>query len=270
MERVGAVGFGVSWIVMDFEKEAVDAGGDGGARKQGNEFGLAAADAASSGGLLNGVGGVKDDRGEVAHDGEGAEIDDQGVVAEAGAALGEEDALVAGGTDFFEGIVHVPGGDELAFFDVDGAAGLSRGEEQVGLPAKEGGDLQNVGGLGRDFAMGRFVDVSEDRQGAFPREAAEDAHALGEAGAAKAVHAGAVCLVVAGFEDEGNAEIGGDALDGIGHGAHMGFAFDDAWAGDEKKTAAADMDRPNFEGIAHYADCNHARNPGSRNRSPIY
>ena len=82
VEGVGAVGFGVGRIVVDFEEEAVDAGGDGGAREQRNELGLAAADAVGRRGLLHGVGGVKDDGREMAHDGERAEIDDQIVVAE--------------------------------------------------------------------------------------------------------------------------------------------------------------------------------------------
>ena len=34
------------------------------------------------------------------------------------------------------------GSDELAFLDVDGAAGLGGGDEEVGLAAEEGGDLQ--------------------------------------------------------------------------------------------------------------------------------
>ena len=54
--------------------------------------------------------------------------------------------------------------------------------------------------------------------------AAEDAGAFDEAGAAETFDAGAVGLVVAGFEDVGDAEVGGDALDGVGHGAGVGFA----------------------------------------------
>jgi hypothetical protein len=89
-------------------------------------------------------------------------IDDQGVVAEAGAAFGEEDAFVAGGARLFDGILHVPRGDELALLDVDGAAGLACGDEQVGLAAEEGRNLQHVDGFGGDFAVAGLVDVGED------------------------------------------------------------------------------------------------------------
>ena len=164
VEGVGAVGFGVGGVVVDFEEEAVDAGGHGGAGEQRNELRLAAADAVGRRGLLHGVGAVEDDGRKLAHDGERAEIDDQVVVAEAGAALGEEDALVAGGADFLDGVIHVPGGDELAFLDVDGAAGFAGGDEQVGLAAEEGGDLEDVDGFGGDLAVGGLVDVGEDGQ----------------------------------------------------------------------------------------------------------
>ena len=43
IERIGAVGLGLGWIVMDFEENSVYAGSHRRARQQGNEFGLAAA-----------------------------------------------------------------------------------------------------------------------------------------------------------------------------------------------------------------------------------
>ena len=46
--------------------------------------------------------------------------------------------------DLLDGVAHVPGGDELALLDVDGAAGFAGGDEQVGLAAEEGGDLEDV------------------------------------------------------------------------------------------------------------------------------
>ena len=98
------------------------------------------------------------------------------------------------------------------------------------------------------------MDVSEDGEASIFGDAAEDARALREAGAAKAFDAGAVGLVVAGFEDEGNGEIGGDALDGVGHGARMGFGLDDAGAGDEEKPTCAHLHGPDFERRTHEGD----------------
>src|ERR1700722_14747629 len=82
VEGVGAVGFGVVRIVVNFDEEAVDTSRDRGPREQRNVLGLAAADAVGCRGLLDRVGGIKDDRREPAHDGEGAEVDDQVDIAE--------------------------------------------------------------------------------------------------------------------------------------------------------------------------------------------
>ena len=74
--------------------------------------------------------------------------------------------------------------------------------------------------------------VREDGQAGVFGDAAEDARAFNEAGAAEALDAGAVGLVVAGFEDVGDAEVGGDALDSFGDGARVGFGLNDAGTGD--------------------------------------
>jgi len=212
IKGVGAVGFGAGGIIVDFEEEAIDAGGDGGASEERNEFRLATADAVGSRGLLDGMGGVEDDWRKAVHDSEGAEIDDEIVVAEAGTAFGEEDARIACGADLVDAVAHVPGRDELAFFDVDGAAGAAGGDEEVGLAAEKCGNLENVDGFGGNFAVGGLVNIREYGKTGVAGDAAEDLDTCFEAGAAKTFDAGAVCLVVAGFEDAGDGEIGGDAL----------------------------------------------------------
>ena len=124
---------------------------------------------------------------------------------------------------------------------------LAGGDEQVGLAAEEGGNLEDIDGFGGDFAMGGLVHVGEDGQAGVFGDAAEDARALFEAGAAKALDAGAVGLVVAGFEDVGNAEIGGDALDGFGDGARMGLGLDDAGTGDRGRAGPRPLARARFQ-----------------------
>lgn len=200
------------------------------------------------------MGAVEDDWGHFSHDGQRAEIDDEIVVAEAGAALSQGDALVAGGADFFDGVRHVRGRDELAFLDVDGSAGFSGGDEQVGLAAEKGRDLKDVYGFGGDFALGGLVHIGQHGEAGFAGEAGKNACALKEAGAAKAFDAGAVGFVVACFEDVRDAEVGGDALDGVGHGAHVRLALDDAGAGDQEEATRSNLDRADFERIAHEGD----------------
>ena len=88
-----------------------------------------------------------------------AHVRDQRVVAEAHAALGLEDVAVAGAGDLGEDIRHVPRRQELAFLDVDRPAGPPGGEQQIGLAAQEGRDLQHVHGLGGSGALFPGMDV---------------------------------------------------------------------------------------------------------------
>ena len=254
-EGIGSVGFGVGWVVVDFKKEAVNSGGDGRAREERNKLGLAAADAVGGGGLLHGVGGVEDDGGERAHDGQRAEIDDEVVVAKGCAALGEEDALVTCRADLLEPVAHVPGRDELALLDVNGAPSAASGDQQIGLTAEESGNLQDVDGFGGDFAVGRLMNVGEDRQTGVFGEAAKDASSFHEAGTTETLYAGAIGLVVAGLEDVGNAEIGRDALDGFGHFACVGFGLDNAGTGDQEEPARAHLHGADFKRGGHEGDC---------------
>ena len=93
------------------------------------------------------------------------------------------------------------------------------------------------------------MDVGKDGQAGGLGDGAEDARAFDQAGAAEAVDGGAVGLVVAGLEDVGDAEVGGDALDGVGHHAGVGLGLDDAGAGDEEELAASDGDIADFERV---------------------
>ena len=106
---------------------------------------------------------VDDGVAERAHDRKRAHVDDEVVVAEAEAALGDEDALVAGGRDLGDRVPHVAGREELALLDVDDAAGARRGDEQIGLPREERRNLQHVGDFGRRRRVRRLVDVGQDR-----------------------------------------------------------------------------------------------------------
>ena len=258
VEGVGAVGLGFFGIVVDFHEDAVDAGGDGGTAEQGNELGLAAADcgaifvAVRCRWELDGVGGVKDDGGEVAHDGEGAHVDYEIVVAEARAAFGEEDSLAASGATFVDGVLHIPGGDELAFLDIHGAAALAAGDNEVGLAAEESGDLEDVGDFGDAGDVGGFVDVGEDGDADGVSNFFQNAEAFLETRAAKALKRGAIGFVVGGFEDVGDADAFRDRSDRLGHFEGVGFALDDAGAGDEKELSSADGDGADLKGVCQW------------------
>jgi len=59
-------------------------------------------------------------------------------------------------------VAHVVGGDKLAFFDVDGLACFGCRDEEVGLAAEEGRDLEDVDGFTYRGAILGGVDVGED------------------------------------------------------------------------------------------------------------
>ena len=99
--------------------------------------------------LLHRVGGVEHHRiAGLGQDRQRPHVVDQRVVAEADAALAQQDVVVAGAGDLRRHVLHVPGRQELALLDVDRAAGRGRGEQQIGLAAEKGGDLQHVDRFG--------------------------------------------------------------------------------------------------------------------------
>ena len=257
-ERVGAVGERFGGIVVRFEEDAVDACGYCRAGERLDEFGLAAAGVSLAAGELDGMRGVEDDRvAEFFHDGEGANVDDEILVAEGGAAFGEDDVVVAGGGEFFDDIFHIPGREELGFFHVDDAICFGGGFEEIGLAREEGGDLQDVDDFGGWRGLFAFVNVGEDGELQIGFDFGEDAETFFGAGAAEGFGGGAICFVVGGFEDVGDAGVGGDFRDGLGHFARVGFGFDDAGAGDEEKrilAAEAQRVERDFAGVVIWFD----------------
>lgn len=112
-------------------------------------------------GALDAVGGVEADRNaELAHRGEPPHVHDEIVVAEAGAALGEQDAARAG--ELSDHPAHLPRRHELTLLHVDGFSGGGAGEQKVGLPAEEGGHLEEVHHLGDRTGLFGKVDVGGD------------------------------------------------------------------------------------------------------------
>src|SRR3546814_18289730 len=58
-------------------------------------------------------------------------------------------------------LLHVPGRQELTLLDVDRPPGLAGGDEEVGLPAQEGGNLQDR----KSVVSGKSVSVRVDLGG---------------------------------------------------------------------------------------------------------
>ncbi len=177
---VGTIGKGRGGIVVSFEEDAIDPGGDTGTGERFDEFRLAATGVALTAGKLNGVSDVVNDGvAEFLEDGKCAHIDDEIIVTKAGAALGENDLRVARGSDFFGDVAHVPGRKELRLLHVDDAAGLGGGEEKIGLAREEGRDLQNVRDFSGACCLGCVVNVGEDGKVEVGFDFAKNTQAIG-------------------------------------------------------------------------------------------
>ena len=237
---------------MCFYEKAIGAGGKSSLCDRSDQLRIAAGDPAGLIGLLQGMRAIHDDRGAMfLHPGDIAVVYYQILVAECRASFCEDDTVVPCLFYFFDCELHGRPAEELAFFYIDYFTGLCGGDEEVCLAAEEGWDLEDVDGFAYGGAVLGGVNVGEDGEAGGFGYGAQDAATFGEAGAAEAADRGAVGFVVAGFEDVGDAEIGGDALDGVGHGAGVGFGLDDAGAGDEEELATAYGDVADVEWISH-------------------
>src|ERR1700682_1856953 len=94
---------------------------------------------------------------------ERTEIGDEIIVAEAGPTLGKSKLVIAEAGELFRDILDVPRGEELTFLSVHDPPGVGRRPEQICLPAKERGDLENVDALTRNLRFRRRMDVGCDR-----------------------------------------------------------------------------------------------------------
>ena len=105
----------------------------------------AACDACTLVGLLQAVSGIDDDRkARLPHNGYCPEIDDKVLITECRASLCEHDPVVPGIYNLLCRKLHRLGRKELPFLDVNHLSCTGCGNQQVGLPAQEGRNLQHI------------------------------------------------------------------------------------------------------------------------------
>ncbi len=238
---------------MDFHEDAVNAGRNSGTRQHRYKFRLATTRRGTvsspfcSGWQLHGVRCIEHDRSKLAHDGERSHIHDQIGVAEAGAPFSNEDLLVASLAAFFHGMSHVPRRHELALLEIDCSTAERGSDYQIGLAAEKRGNLENIDDFGHLGHVGGFVHVGENWNAQLIFDFFQYSQAFFNAGTAKAANRSAIGFVIAGFEDEWEFERASHPLDNFRHADSVLFTFDDARAGNEKQTAAADADIVDLE-----------------------
>src|ERR1700721_1241591 len=95
------------------------------------------------------MGGVEDDRRAslALEDRQRAHVGDERVVAETCPPFGDQNVSQTRRVKLGDDVLHVPRREKLTLLDVDGPAGLGRGDQKIGLAAEEGWNLQRVNRL---------------------------------------------------------------------------------------------------------------------------
>src|SRR6267154_2284653 len=121
-------------------------------------------------------------------DRERAHIHNQVLVAERGAALGENDFFIPGALHLLHDIAHIPRRQKLRLFHIDNPAGLGRGDQQISLPRQKRGNLQHIANFRRRSSLRRFMDVGEYGQFQFRLNFAENAQTFLQTRAAESFY----------------------------------------------------------------------------------
>ena len=189
--------------------------------------------------LLDGVGGVEHHRAPDPRQlRQGAHVGDERVVAEGDAALAGQDVGVAGLGDLGDDVLHVPGSEKLSLLHVDRLAGRRSRQQQVGLAAEEGGDLQHVHRLRRLRALFGVVHVGQRGQAGDLADLGEHRQRGLQPQAACGAGGGAVRLVERGLIDQGDVQPLGDLPKRVGGLQRVGAALHLAGAGDHRQPLA--------------------------------
>src|ERR1043165_6286 len=240
-QSVRPVGEGGLRRFVDFHEDGVHAAGDSRARERFDVLRLPARCTPQSARQLQAVRHVEDDGdAETAHDRKRAHVNDEVVVAEAEAALREQEFLAPGGARLLDDVARVPGREELSLLDVDGAARLAGGDYEVGLTAEEGRDLQNVRDARGLFDLRNVVNVCEHGQARLLFDRAQSFESFAHAWAAVGGVRRAVGLVVGSLEDVVESRVA-RPLPALARNQQRVLArLDDARAGDDRQTTVAE------------------------------
>ena len=221
---------------MGLDEHAGDADRDRRARQYGHEFALPARGAAEPAGLLHGMGGVKNHRrAGLRQNRQRAHVGHQRIVAERDAALGDEHVARARVGEFRHDILHVPRRKELPLLDIHRPPRSRGGDEEVGLAAKEGRDLQHVDGLRGERALRDLVHVGQHGQAEAVPDFGEHGKRGFEPKSPRGPARSAVGLVERSLEHEADLAARGDLLQGAGDFERVRARFEQARAGDERE-----------------------------------
>ena len=157
--------------------------------------------------LLDAMRGIEHNRtARLGENGQSAHIADQRVVAEARAPFREQDFVIPGASNFVGDVRHVPRRQELTLLHVDSAACASRSQQQICLPAKKCGNLQDVDNRGHRCTLAGLVHVRHYRAAELRLYFRKYIKGLGEADSPSRTHGRAIGLIETALINEGHAD----------------------------------------------------------------
>ena len=134
--------------------------------------------------------------------------------------------------------LHPLGMQPLALLDVHGLAGLSRRDEEIGLPAQKRRNLQHVRDLGDDGALRGVVNVGQDPETASGSHACEGRQTGGNAGATMRPVIRPVGLVETRLENDSPGYALRQPNQRVGHLQVQAVVFKHARAGNHEELVA--------------------------------
>src|SRR5262249_5683273 len=222
---------------MGLDEDAGDSDCDGRTCQHTDEFPLAGGGCPSSAGLLHRMGSIKNHRRpcRVSKNWQRAHVGNERVVAKRYPSFRDQDITVASAGNLGDHVRHVPGGEELSLFYIDGSAGPRRRRQEIGLTAEKGRYLQYVGYFGDRRALRWFMYIGEYGDSNCLSDLGKDRQCALEANSALAVCAGAIGLVERRFVDETDFQFFCDASESRGHFERMLAAFERTRTCDQRK-----------------------------------
>jgi len=237
---------------MRLDEQSIRTHGERRAGEHGSELALAAGFVAAAAGLLHGMRSVKHHRKAVGfHRGNGPHVGYEIIVAEGGAALGQENFLGASQPGFFRHASHFGGREELTFLEIDDFAGGNGGFDQIGLAAEERGNLQDIHDFAGKQRLLFGVHIGQHGHVELLADLDERLQATRDARAAKRFAGRAIGFVEASFEDKKDVQFATGFDEGRRDLAAKFFVLDHARAGDEKQPVGCIETFPDGSGIEH-------------------
>src|SRR5690606_16871982 len=115
---------------------------------------------------LQRVGYIKNHRrtaADFAHGAEAEHVHHQIVVSVIGAAITENDLIIAALAEFYLDVFHLAGTQKLRLFDIDYRTGFGHGDHQIRLPREKGGQLDHVADFGYRCALMNLMYIGNNR-----------------------------------------------------------------------------------------------------------